>query len=89
MLRSAVSRGASTVHSRRTPRLGSRHHPLGWRISAKKSSEEERDGGDANANAPSGVLPGRSVLLRAGAVIFALGFVDAGYVSSHQYATHP
>jgi hypothetical protein len=80
MLRSAVSRGASTVHSRRTPRLGSRNHPLRWRISAKKSPEEERGGGDANALA--GLLPSRSVLLRAGAVIFALGFVDAGYVSS-------
>jgi hypothetical protein len=50
------------------------------RGNAKKSPdpEEERGGGDANAL--SGVLPSRSLLLRAGAVIFALGFVDAGYV---------
>jgi hypothetical protein len=80
MLRSGVGRGASTVHSRRTPQGGRRHHLLRLRSSAKKSPEEERGGGDANALA--GLLPSRSVLLRAGAVIFALGFVDAGYVSS-------
>ena len=47
------------------------------RSSAKKSPEQERGGGDAL----SGVLPGRSLLLRAGAALFALGFVDAGYVN--------
>uniref|UniRef100_A0ACD5TW15 Uncharacterized protein n=1 Tax=Avena sativa TaxID=4498 RepID=A0ACD5TW15_AVESA len=76
-LRSGVGRGASTIHPPRTPRGGGRRrHLLRLRVGAKKSPEEE---GDANNALSSGVLPGRSVLLRAGAVLFALGFVDAGY----------
>ncbi|XP_051230856.1 uncharacterized protein [Lolium perenne] len=85
MLRPGVGLGANIVHSPCTPRGGTavlthgrRRHLCRLRSNAKKSpEEEERGGGDANAL--SGVLPGRSVLLRAGAVIFALGFVDAGY----------
>ncbi|CAM0871922.1 unnamed protein product [Alopecurus aequalis] len=75
MLRSGVV-GANTVpypRSRSVPTRG-RHHLLRPRSSAKKSPEEER-----GANALSGVLRSKSLLLRAGAVIFALGFVDAGY----------
>uniref|UniRef100_A0ACD5X192 Uncharacterized protein n=1 Tax=Avena sativa TaxID=4498 RepID=A0ACD5X192_AVESA len=71
---SGIGRGATTIHSPRTPRGGRRHHLLRSRIISAKKSPEEGD-----ANALSGVLPGRSVLLRAGAVLFALGFVDAGY----------
>lgn len=88
MLRSGVGGGASTVHSPRTPRGGRREifaswprrlHLLRLRSSAKKSPGEGDGDGDGDAKALSGVLPGRSVLLRAGAVLFALGFVDAGY----------
>uniref|UniRef100_A0A453INW9 Uncharacterized protein n=1 Tax=Aegilops tauschii subsp. strangulata TaxID=200361 RepID=A0A453INW9_AEGTS len=86
MLRSCAGHGARTVASPRTatpPHRGRRQHLLRPRSSAKKSPQEaERGGGNAN-NGLAGALPSKTVLLRAGAVLFALGFVDAGYVSSH------
>ncbi|CAM0871630.1 unnamed protein product [Alopecurus aequalis] len=78
MLRSGVVGGKTVPYprSRAVPTRGGRRHLLRPRSSAKKSPEEERGGGAANAL--SSVLRSKS-LLRAGAVIFALGFVDAGY----------
>nr|BAJ89088.1 predicted protein [Hordeum vulgare subsp. vulgare] len=87
MLRSCVGHGARTAASPRTAtptHRGRRLHLLRPRSSTKKSPPEaERGGGNAN-NGLAGALNGKTVLLRAGAVLFALGFVDAGYVSSQR-----
>ncbi|VAH88059.1 unnamed protein product [Triticum turgidum subsp. durum] len=82
MLRSCAGHGARTVASPRRatpPHRGRRLHLLGPRSSAKKSPEEAERGGGNAKNGLAGALPSKTVLLRAGAVLFALGFVDAGY----------
>ncbi|KAI4966358.1 hypothetical protein ZWY2020_007545 [Hordeum vulgare] len=82
MSRSCVGHGARTAASPRTAtptHRGTRRQLLRPRSSTKKSPPEaERGGGNAN-NGLAGALNGKAVLLRAGAVLFALGFVDAGY----------
>ncbi|KQK22971.1 uncharacterized protein LOC100826825 [Brachypodium distachyon] len=81
MLRCGVVHGAAkAIFSPGTaappPPSRGRHHLLRQRTrSAEKPPGEEERVGEGSGSA----LPGKSVLLRAGAALFALGFVDAGY----------
>ncbi|KAF7050072.1 hypothetical protein CFC21_058486 [Triticum aestivum] len=82
MLRSCAGHGARTVASPRTatpPHRGRRQHLLRPRSSAKKPPQDAESSGGSAKNALAGALPSKTALLRAGAVLFALGFVDAGY----------